>query len=120
MLISETDINFKLTQTSFRKYHCPSTSENGSIKVFASFFCVISSEFFPSIGYMYCLLFFTEEFWEVMKKTELHHKMPLNPDSDFLKLYFGKDKNRVVNYSEFSQFLHVSAPLNLKFMFELK
>ncbi|CAH0777344.1 unnamed protein product [Bemisia tabaci] len=47
-----------------------------------------------------------KEFWEVMKKTELHHKMPLNPDSDFLKLYFGKDKNRVVNYSEFSQFLH--------------
>ncbi|XP_034939163.1 calcium-binding mitochondrial carrier protein Aralar1 isoform X1 [Chelonus insularis] len=47
-----------------------------------------------------------EEFAEVMKKTELHQKMPFNMDSTFIKLYFGKDKKRLVSYAEFSQFLH--------------
>lgn len=27
-------------------------------------------------------------------------------DGTFVKLYFGKDKQRVISYSEFSQFLH--------------
>ncbi|XP_033217960.1 calcium-binding mitochondrial carrier protein Aralar1 isoform X2 [Belonocnema kinseyi] len=46
------------------------------------------------------------EFAEVMRKTVLHQRMPFNMDSDFLKLYFGKDKKRLISYSEFSQFLH--------------
>ncbi|XP_050504579.1 calcium-binding mitochondrial carrier protein Aralar1 isoform X3 [Diabrotica virgifera virgifera] len=46
------------------------------------------------------------EFVEVMKKTELHRKIPFNMDSPFIQLYFGKDKSRVVSYNEFSQFLH--------------
>lgn len=41
-----------------------------------------------------------------MKKTELHKRMPFNMDNEFVKLYFGKNKNRVVSYAEFSQFLH--------------
>ncbi|KAK9301821.1 hypothetical protein QLX08_006007 [Tetragonisca angustula] len=47
-----------------------------------------------------------DEFAEVMKKTELHQRMPFNMDSSFIKLYFGKDKKRLINYPEFSQFLH--------------
>ncbi|XP_043517073.1 calcium-binding mitochondrial carrier protein Aralar1 isoform X2 [Frieseomelitta varia] len=47
-----------------------------------------------------------DEFAEVMKKTELHQRMPFNMDSSFIKLYFGKDKRRLINYPEFSQFLH--------------
>ncbi|XP_043276553.1 calcium-binding mitochondrial carrier protein Aralar1 isoform X2 [Venturia canescens] len=47
-----------------------------------------------------------DEFAEVMKKTILHQKMPFNMDSGFIKLYFGKDKKRLINYTEFSQFLH--------------
>ncbi|XP_036140109.1 calcium-binding mitochondrial carrier protein Aralar1 isoform X4 [Monomorium pharaonis] len=47
-----------------------------------------------------------EEFVEVMRKTVLHQKMPFNMDSSFIKLYFGKDKKRLISYAEFSQFLH--------------
>lgn len=41
-----------------------------------------------------------------MKKTELHKRIPFNMDSPFIQLYFGKDKSRLISYSEFSQFLH--------------
>ncbi|XP_011704085.1 PREDICTED: calcium-binding mitochondrial carrier protein Aralar1 isoform X3 [Wasmannia auropunctata] len=47
-----------------------------------------------------------DEFAEVMQKTVLHQKMPFNMDSSFIKLYFGKDKKRLISYAEFSQFLH--------------
>ncbi|KAH0955632.1 hypothetical protein HN011_000682 [Eciton burchellii] len=47
-----------------------------------------------------------DEFVEVMQKTVLHQKMPFNMESNFIKLYFGKDKKRLINYNEFSQFLH--------------
>ncbi|XP_061934517.1 calcium-binding mitochondrial carrier protein Aralar1 isoform X4 [Apis cerana] len=47
-----------------------------------------------------------DEFAEVMRKTELHRRMPFNMDSSFIKLYFGKDKQRLISYAEFSQFLH--------------
>ncbi|XP_011153052.1 calcium-binding mitochondrial carrier protein Aralar1 isoform X4 [Harpegnathos saltator] len=47
-----------------------------------------------------------DEFVEVMRKTVLHQKMPFNMDSSFIKLYFGKDKKRLISYAEFSQFLH--------------
>eukprot|EP00096_Caligus_rogercresseyi_P003661 TRINITY_DN1703_c0_g1_i5.p1 TRINITY_DN1703_c0_g1~~TRINITY_DN1703_c0_g1_i5.p1 ORF type:complete len:690 (-),score=192.03 TRINITY_DN1703_c0_g1_i5:909-2978(-) len=46
------------------------------------------------------------EFTEVMKETSLHKKIPFTLDSDFMKLYFGRDGGRVITYSEFSQFLH--------------
>ncbi|XP_030751551.1 calcium-binding mitochondrial carrier protein Aralar1 isoform X1 [Sitophilus oryzae] len=46
------------------------------------------------------------EFVEVMKKTELHKRIPFNMDSPFVQLYFGKNKQRLVSYHEFSQFLH--------------
>lgn len=47
-----------------------------------------------------------DEFCEVMKKTTLHQRVPFDMDGGFIKLYFGKDKKRVINYAEFSQFLH--------------
>ncbi|XP_024867067.1 calcium-binding mitochondrial carrier protein Aralar1 isoform X4 [Temnothorax curvispinosus] len=47
-----------------------------------------------------------DEFAEVMRKTVLHQKMPFHMDSSFIKLYFGKDKKRLITYAEFSQFLH--------------
>lgn len=43
----------------------------------------------------------------VIKKTELYLKIPFNLDGQFMKLYFGEKKNRIINYSEFAQFLHV-------------
>ncbi|XP_034248789.1 calcium-binding mitochondrial carrier protein Aralar1 isoform X3 [Thrips palmi] len=47
-----------------------------------------------------------DEFVEVVRKTTLHQRMPFNFDGNFIKLYFGKDKKRLISYSEFSQFLH--------------
>lgn len=49
-----------------------------------------------------------EEFAAIISKTTIHGKMPFNfeSESDFIKLYFGKDKSRQISYSEFSQFLH--------------
>lgn len=57
--------------------------------------------------------FNTEEFAEVMRKTILHQRMPFNMDGEFTKLYFGKDKKRLINYGEFSQFLHVRMRLDV-------
>lgn len=48
-----------------------------------------------------------QEFCEIIKETSLHKNIPFPLDSsDFVKLYFGKDKKRVITYAEFSQFLH--------------
>eukprot|EP00088_Acartia_fossae_P001026 TRINITY_DN10389_c0_g1_i3.p1 TRINITY_DN10389_c0_g1~~TRINITY_DN10389_c0_g1_i3.p1 ORF type:complete len:695 (-),score=135.35 TRINITY_DN10389_c0_g1_i3:366-2450(-) len=49
-----------------------------------------------------------DEFVEIIRKTTLHKNIPFNfeSESDFIKLYFGKDKSRQISYSEFSQFLH--------------
>ncbi|XP_063704479.1 calcium-binding mitochondrial carrier protein Aralar1 isoform X2 [Culicoides brevitarsis] len=47
-----------------------------------------------------------DEFVEVIKKTELYKRIPVELDGPFARLYFGKDKQRVISYSEFSQFLH--------------
>lgn len=47
-----------------------------------------------------------EEFVEVIKQTTLHQKVPFDFDSDFVKMYFGKERKRTINYNEFSQFLH--------------
>jgi len=47
-----------------------------------------------------------DEFLGILSKTTLHQKIPFNYECDFIKLYFGKDKQRQITYSEFSQFLH--------------
>lgn len=41
-----------------------------------------------------------------MSKTELHKRIPFNMESPFIQLYFGRNKKRLITYSEFSQFLH--------------
>ncbi|KAI5724113.1 hypothetical protein M8J76_015557 [Diaphorina citri] len=45
-----------------------------------------------------------KDFETVIKRTQLCTFMDLN--SSFMKLYFGEDKSRKINYVEFSQFLH--------------
>ena len=46
------------------------------------------------------------EFKEIMSKTLLHQKIPFDLESNFVQLYFGKQKNREIFYNEFCQFLH--------------
>lgn len=55
---------------------------------------------------LYTNIHIPDEFAEVMRKTALHQKLPFNMESTFVRLYFGKDKKRLVTYPEFSQFLH--------------
>lgn len=48
-----------------------------------------------------------DEFEAIVKQTDLHTKYPFPMEnSDFVKLYFGKKKDRNITYGEFSQFLH--------------
>ncbi|XP_055381615.1 calcium-binding mitochondrial carrier protein Aralar1 isoform X2 [Condylostylus longicornis] len=47
-----------------------------------------------------------EDFVEVIEKTELHSKIPFDLNGPFIKRYFGTNKQRVINYAEFSQLLH--------------
>lgn len=46
------------------------------------------------------------EFVDVIKKTELHSKIPYSLDGPFIERYFGKEKQRQISYLEFCQFLH--------------
>jgi len=47
------------------------------------------------------------EFCEIISETSLHKNIPFPLESsDLVKLYFGKDKKRLVTYSEFSQLIH--------------
>ena len=48
----------------------------------------------------------SEEFCGIIKQTSLHQSFPFPFDGDFVRLYFGKKRNRKVTYAEFSQFLH--------------
>ena len=63
------------------------------------------------ISFVLFLFFFRtvsfDEFREIVQETSLHKNIPFPLESsDFVKLYFGKDKSRVITYAEFSQFLH--------------
>lgn len=46
------------------------------------------------------------DFVDVIQKTELHSKIPFQLDGPFIQRYFGREKQRLINYAEFSQFLH--------------
>ncbi|XP_055710667.1 calcium-binding mitochondrial carrier protein Aralar1 isoform X1 [Phlebotomus papatasi] len=46
------------------------------------------------------------DFVNVIQKTTLYAKLPLKLDGSFMERYFGKTKQRAINYAEFSQFLH--------------
>ena len=56
--------------------------------------------------FFFCL----DEFEDVLSHTTLHYKHPFNFNSDFIKLHFGRKKQRNVSYGEFTQLIHVSRP----------
>lgn len=47
-----------------------------------------------------------DEFCQIIKKTDLHQKIPFHLDGSFVQRYFGRDKKRVITYAEFTQLLH--------------
>lgn len=52
------------------------------------------------------MFFYPDEFCQVIEKTDLHSKIPFRVDGSFVQRYFGKKKERLINYAEFSQLLH--------------
>jgi len=47
-----------------------------------------------------------DEFEDVLKRTDLYQHIPFNFNSSFILLHFGKNKERTVSYTEFTQLLH--------------
>lgn len=66
------------------------------------FFCFINAKIIKNN----VIFSFLGEFVEVISKTELHKRIPFNMESPFVQLYFGRNKQRLITYQEFSQFLH--------------
>ena len=52
-------------------------------------------------------VFVSEEFEFVLKQTEVHNAIPFDFNTDFTRLYFGKNRQRRVTYAEFTQLLFV-------------
>jgi len=52
-----------------------------------------------------------DEFEEIISQTTLQQQIPFDLNGKFVRLYFGKKKDRVVSYGEFSQFLYVKHKL---------
>lgn len=44
-------------------------------------------------------------------QTTIHQHIPFNWDSEFVQLHFGKERQRHLNYAEFTQFLLVGRML---------
>ncbi|XP_076092098.1 electrogenic aspartate/glutamate antiporter SLC25A13, mitochondrial-like isoform X1 [Mytilus galloprovincialis] len=47
-----------------------------------------------------------DEFQDIINHTTLNREIPFDFNCDFIKLHFGKDKDRKVTYSEFTQLIH--------------
>lgn len=47
-----------------------------------------------------------ESFQEIIKQTQLHQMIPFDFDCEFIKNQFGKDKQRHINYEDFTQIIH--------------
>ena len=52
----------------------------------------------------------SDEFEYVLKQTEVHKAIPFNFNTEFTRMYFGKERQRPVTYAEFTQLIFVSAP----------
>ena len=57
---------------------------------------------------LHIVCFQSDEFEDVLKRTELHKRIPFNFNSNFILLHFGKNKDKHVSYLEFTKLLHVS------------
>lgn len=52
-------------------------------------------------------IYIAGEFEDIIKHTTLNREIPFNFNSEFISLHFGKDKQRKITYSEFTQLIHV-------------
>ena len=59
-----------------------------------------------------------QEFQDIISKTELHQRIPFDLESSFVHLYFGRNKDREIVYSEFCQFLHTYHEKYSKYAFK--
>jgi hypothetical protein len=57
-----------------------------------------------------------DEFKEIITQTTFQQKIPFDLNGKFVKLYFGRNKKRLVSYEEFSQFLYVRSNNRYKYI----
>jgi len=71
--------------------------------------CAHYIRIFPvfTIGSFRVDLCVVDEFEDVLRHTELFARFPFDFESNFIRMQFGKDKSRPVNYIEFTQLLRV-------------
>jgi solute carrier family 25 aspartate/glutamate transporter 12/13 len=90
------------------------TTKNGliSFEEFSAFEAILCS---PDALYLTAFSMFdanasesitVDEFLAVIKQTSSVVHFDFNMESDFVKLYFGREKKRAISYPEFCQFLH--------------
>ena len=57
---------------------------------------------------------------EVFEQTTTHHQIPFNWDCDFIRLHFGHNRKKHLNYTEFTQFLQELQSEHARQAFSLK
>lgn len=53
------------------------------------------------------IIFFQDNFKEIISHTEINKTFPFDFNCDFIKMNFGADRQRQMTYQEFSQIIHV-------------
>lgn len=48
-----------------------------------------------------------ENVQDIFSQTTVHHHIPFNWNCEFIRLHFGHDRKKHLNYLEFTQFLQV-------------
>ena len=104
-----------MEESILNKCHCLLCSTELFKLVFFSEFCFSSNIFF--FGSLPVLsgghfensvcLWLSDEFEDVLQHTELNDRIPFDFDSHFIRMHFGKDRQRNISYAEFTQLLHV-------------
>ncbi|NXT45874.1 CMC1 protein, partial [Pluvianellus socialis] len=57
---------------------------------------------------------------EIFEQTVIHHQIPFNWDCEFIRLHFGHNRKKHLNYSEFTQFLEELQSEHARQAFALK
>lgn len=76
-----------------------------------SFVCILPGMFADLLYPQAHLLFFPlpkANVKEIFEQTVIHLQIPFNWDCEFIRMHFGHNRKKHLNYSEFTQFLQVS------------
>ena len=58
--------------------------------------------------------FYIDNFKEIINHTLVNQTIPFDFECEFINSHFGKDKQRQINYQEFTQIIHVKKMIQIK------